>query len=56
MYPEKITKADKRMVNDPASKKDYSRIEIIFALMYFIMKIICFILFMYQMKNVWIYC
>ena len=32
--------------------------KIIFALMYFVMKIILFILFMYQMKNlriVWIY-
>ena len=67
--PERITKADRKMVNNldyagteiPVSKKDYSKIEqkIIFALMYFVMKMMWFILFMYQLKNlrnVWIYC
>ena len=58
----RITKADKNMVNDLdyegieflVSKKDYSKAEqkkIIFALMYFVMKIIWFIVFMYQIKN-----
>ena len=57
MHSERITKADKKMVND----LDYEVIDfpvlarlnkkIIFALMYFVMKIIWFILFMYQMKN-----
>ena len=54
--PERITKADRKMVNNldyavteiPVSKKDYSKIEqkIIFALIYFVMKMMWFILFM----------
>ena len=60
-HPEMITKADKRMVNDldyadvkfPVSEK------ILFALMYFVMKIIWFILLMYHIKTLriaWICC
>ena len=70
IYSERIAKADKKMFNDldyegidfSDSKKDFSRIEqkkIIFASMYFVMKMIWVILCMYQMKNlkiVWIYC
>ena len=58
---ERITKAYKNMVNDlhyegiklPASKKVIVRLnkKLIFALMYFVIKIIWFILFMYQIKN-----
>ena len=56
-HPERITKTDKKMVNhlDYESKKQ----KIIFALMYFVMKIIWFIMFIYQIKNlkiIWIYC
>ena len=60
IHPESITKADENMVNDldyegiefPASKKDFGKIEKnIFALVCFAMKIIWFILFMYQIKN-----
>ena len=60
IHPERITTADKNMVNDlryegiefPVSKKDFNKIEknVIFVLMYFIMKITWFILFMYQIK------
>ena len=68
MHPEAITKADRRMVNNldhvdikfPISK-DYSRIKKkkVFPLMYIVMKMIWFVLFIYQMKNskiLWIYC
>ena len=68
MHPEAITKADRRMVNNldhvdikfPISK-DYSRIKKkkVFPLMYIVMKMIWFVLFIYQMKNskiFWIYC
>ena len=62
IHPERITKADKSMAND----LDYEGIEfrtrssktIIFASMYFVMKMIWFILLIYQMRNleiVWIY-
>ena len=61
IHPERITKADKNMVNDldykdiefPVSKKDFKKIEkkIIFALMCFVMKMDWFILFIYLMKN-----
>ena len=57
------------MVNDlnyesiefPVCKRDYIKIEqkTISPLMYFVMKIIWFILFIYQIKNLkteWIYC
>ena len=68
-HPEIITNAEEKMANyldyDAIEfricKKDYCKIErkkIIFSSMYFVMKIIRFILFMYQMKNlriVWIY-
>ena len=45
----------------PVSKTILARLnkKIMFALMYFVMKMIWLILFMYQMKNlkiVWIYC
>ena len=61
-HPEKITKADKKIINDldyegiefPVLKKDHCKIElkiIIFALIYFVVKIIWFILFIYQIKN-----
>ena len=60
-HPERITKADKNMINDldyqgiefPVSKTDFNKIEvdIISALVCFVMKIIWFILFMYQIKN-----
>ena len=67
-HPERITKPDKNMVNDldyeeiefPVSRKDYLRLnKKMFALMCFVMKMIWFILFMYQIKNLriaWIYC
>ena len=55
IHPERITKADRKIVNDldyesikfPISKKYYSNIEqkIGFALMYFVMKMIWLILF-----------
>ena len=61
MHPERITKADKNMVNDldyegidfPVSKKDFSKIEkkTNICMMCFDMKIIWFILFMYRMKK-----
>ena len=62
MHTERLTKADKEMVNDfdyadigcHVSIKDYSRkikIKIILALMYFVMKMIWFVLFIYQIKN-----
>ena len=67
MHPERITKADKNMVNNmdyegiefPVFKKFFGKIgKKIFPLMSFVMKIILFILFTYQMKNLktlWIY-
>ena len=68
MHPEAITKADRRMVNNldhvdikfPVSK-DYRRIKKKkeFPLMYIVMKMIWFVLFIYQMKKskiLWIYC
>ena len=61
IHPERITKADKNMVNDldyegidfPVSKKDFSKIEkkTNICMMCFDMKIIWFILFMYRMKK-----
>ena len=54
IHYERITKADRRIVND----LNYQRItvelkrKIILALMYFVIKIIWFILFMYLIKNV----
>ena len=54
MRHERITKADKDMVND----LDYNWKEKMFSLMCTVMKIISFILFIYQIKNlktVWIY-
>ena len=57
----KNKKADKNMVNDidyediefPVSGKDSAKLKgkIIFASMYFVIKITCFILFLYQIKN-----
>ena len=68
IHPERITKADKNMVNDLelkalnflSLKKILARLKrkIIFPLMCFVMKITWFILFICQMKNlkiVWIY-
>ena len=67
-HPQRIRKADKNMVNDldyefikfPVSKRDKiqdSTKKTVFALMYFVMKIIWFILFMINnLKTVWIYC
>ena len=68
IHPERITKADKNMVNDldykdiefPVLKKIIVELhrKIIFALMYFVMKMVWLILSIYQMKNlkiVWIY-
>ena len=52
IHPERITKADKNIVND----LHYEDIKI--ALMYFVMKITWFILFIYQMKKLkiaWFY-
>ena len=61
IYPERIKKADKNMVNDLimkalnflSLKKILARLKrkIIFALMCFVMKIIWFILFVYQIKK-----
>ena len=54
IHSERITKADRRIAND----LNYQRMtvelkrKIILALMYFVMKIIWFILFMYLIKNV----
>ena len=44
---------DYKDITFPVSKKDYKNIEqkIIFALMYFVMKMTQFILFIYQNKN-----
>ena len=60
-HPERITKADKNMVDDldyegidfPVSKKDFNKIEkkTNIWMMYFDMKLIWFILFMYRMKK-----
>ena len=68
IHPKRIPKTDKNMVNDldykhikcPVSKKILARLKrkIIFALLCFVMKIIWFILFIYQKKNlkiVWVY-
>ena len=65
IHPERITKADK-MVNNLEyegvefliARKANSNIEKMFVLMYFVMKIIWFILFIYQIKNLkalWIF-
>ena len=48
-------------INFPVSKKDYCKIEQknILVLMHFVMKMILFILFIYQIKHLkiaWIYC
>ena len=61
IHPERITKADKNMVDDldyegidfPVSKKDFNKIEkkTNIWMMYFDMKLIWFILFMYRMKK-----
>ena len=54
IHYERITKADRRIAND----LNYQRItvelkrKIIFAIMYFVIKIIWFIIFMYLIKNV----
>ena len=61
IHPERITKADKNMINDldyegikfPVSKKIILELKDkpIFSFMYFVMKIIWLILFIYQIKN-----
>ena len=59
LHPERITKVDKKMINDldygiklSFSKKDITKIEKrIFALMYFVMKMVILILFISQIKN-----
>ena len=69
IYPERIKKADKNMINDLEYesieflylKKILARLnkKVILALMCFVMKMIWFILFVYQIKNLrilWIYC
>ena len=48
-------------INFPVSKKDYCKIELknTLVLMHFVMKMILFILFIYQIKHLktaWIYC
>ena len=65
IHPKKITKTDKNIVNDldyknQIQKKIITRLSkrVTFAPMYFVMKTIQFILFMYQIKNLeatWIY-
>ena len=67
-HPERIAKADKKMANDldyedvefPVSKKYFSKIEkIIFSLMRFVMRVVWFILFLYQIRSlkiVWTCC
>ena len=61
IHPERITKADKNMINDldyegikfPVSKKIIVELKDkpIFSFMHFVMKIIWLILFIYQIKN-----
>ena len=62
IHPEGTTKADKNMLSDrnydgiqlPVSKADYSKIDkkkTTFASMCFVLKIICFVPFIFQIKN-----
>ena len=68
MHPQRMTKADRKMVNDldyvnikfPVSKKDYSKIEQKNSIC---ISVFCyeiwFLLFIYQikvLKTIWIYC